>query len=522
MLIIVRYQLSRRLFIIQYMYQHVFSSAGNQLVYTGTSRRTAVDKEKWEVQRRWGITAFLVIVGSAVVILTLHNFKFVTDRFNNLISILSPIITGAVMAYLVNPAYNLIYKYTGILLEKIMTHASNLSEEKAHVVREKLNRKIKSITEKISDNKYTGKTLGKVTDSLTKKQIEDTPLEVKRQKLIARISSITATVFSVLFVLIAVFGLVSMIIPELYKSLSNLYITLRTLDPDEFLKTFEVSSDSNSIGVQVYNKILSFTNDIGITAYLSEELQKSSSSIQNYINNSLLPNLKNIMTSLGIGLLSAVTWIKNFIIGLIIMVYLLNTKSSMLISSRKILFAILPEKFAQSVMDEVKAIDKMFGGFIVGKIVDSFIIGIICFVVLSFMDMPYTMLVSVIVGVTNIIPFFGPFIGAIPSIILILLQEPIKALYFAIFILILQQLDGNIIGPYILRGSTGLSSFWVLFSILLFGGLFGFVGMIIGVPIWAIILQGVKRLTQYLLDKKKVTLDDQGKLVPDNITNAEK
>jgi hypothetical protein len=117
-----------------------------------------VNKEKWEVQKRWGITAFLVIVGSAVVILTLHNFKFVTDRFNNLISILSPIITGAVMAYLVNPAYNLIYKYTGIFLEKIMIHASNLSEEKAHVVREKLNRKIKSITEKISDNKYTGKT----------------------------------------------------------------------------------------------------------------------------------------------------------------------------------------------------------------------------------------------------------------------------------------------------------------------------------------------------------------------------
>ena len=111
-----------------------------------------MDKKKWEVQRRWGITAFLVIVGSAVVILTLHNFKFVTDRFNNLISILSPIITGAVMAYLVNPAYNLIYKYTGMFLEKIMTHASNLSEEKDHVAREKLKKKIKSITDKTSDN----------------------------------------------------------------------------------------------------------------------------------------------------------------------------------------------------------------------------------------------------------------------------------------------------------------------------------------------------------------------------------
>ena len=482
-----------------------------------------MNKEKWEVQKRWGITAFLVIVGSAVVILTLHNFKFVTDRFNNLISILSPIITGAVMAYLVNPAYKLIYKYTGILLEKVMKHASNQSEEKAHIAREKLNKKIKSITDKISVNKYIGKAWEKVSGTLAKTQIEDIPLDVKRQKLIANISSISATVFSVLFVLIAVFGLVLMIIPELVQSLSNLYYTIIRTNPDGVFSNFlKGISEFPIIGESLSNAIQGFINNIDESDNFSVVMQEINNKIEDFTNNSLLPNLRNVISSLGKGIWSAVNWVKNFIIGLIIMVYLLNSKESMLISSRKIIFAILPEKFAQSVLDEVKAIDKMFGGFIVGKIVDSFIIGIICFVVLSFMDMPYTMLVSVIVGVTNIIPFFGPFIGAIPSIILILLQEPIKALYFAIFILILQQLDGNIIGPYILRGSTGLSSFWVLFSILLFGGLFGFVGMIIGVPIWAIILQGVKRLTQHLLDKKKVNLDDQGKLVPDNITNAEK
>ena len=436
-----------------------------------------MNKEKWETQKRWGITAFLVIVGSAFVILTLHNFKIVTDWFNKLIGILSPIITGAVMAYLVNPAYKLIYKYTGKLLDKVIKPSpKHNTENDIH----------------------------------------------KREKFIARVSRISATIFSVLFVLIAVFGLVSMIIPELSKSLGSLYTTLRGLDADDLSEIFEVSSDTHGVGERIYNAILGFTNDTGISAYLAEEVQKSSASIQNYIQNSLLPSLRNIMTSLGIGIWSAVTWVKNFLIGLIVMVYLINSKDSMQISARKILFAILPEKYAQKVLSELKEIDKMFGGFIVGKIIDSFIIGIICFVVLGIMDMPYTMLVSVIVGVTNIIPFFGPFIGAIPSIILILIQSPIKALYFAIFILILQQLDGNIIGPSILHGSTGLSSFWVLFSILLFGGLFGFVGMIVGVPIWAIILQGVKRLTQHLLDKKKLNLDDQGRPIADNITNAEK
>jgi len=161
-------------------------------------------------------------------------------------------------------------------------------------------------------------------------------------------------------------------------------------------------------------------------------------------------------------------------------------------------------------LETFKEIDTMFGGFILGKIIDSLIVGVICFIVLSIMNMPYTMLVSVIVGITNIIPFFGPFIGAIPSIILILISSPIQALYFAVFILILQQVDGNIIGPSILHGSTGISSFWVLFAILLFGGLFGFVGMIVGVPIWGIILKMTDKLTAYLRNKRKIVLDEKG------------
>ena len=151
--------------------------------------------------------------------------------------------------------------------------------------------------------------------------------------------------------------------------------------------------------------------------------------------------------------------------------------------------------------------NKIFGGFISGKLLDSLIIGILCYIGLSFLHMPYTILVSVIVGVTNVIPFFGPYIGAIPSAFLILLVNPQKCIIFIIFILALQQLDGNIIGPKILGDSTGLSAFWVVFSILLGGGLFGFIGMIIGVPTFAVIYYLIKTGVESRLRKKVLPVE---------------
>ena len=142
-----------------------------------------------------------------------------------------------------------------------------------------------------------------------------------------------------------------------------------------------------------------------------------------------------------------------------------------------------------------------------GKIIDSLIIGVLCFVGLGIFRMPYALLVSVIIGVTNVIPFFGPFIGAVPSTILIMLSDPLKGFYFVIFILVLQQIDGNIIGPKILGESTGLSAFWVVFSILLGGGLFGFVGMIMGVPTFALIYYIVQMVISQKLKRKNLPTD---------------
>ena len=163
---------------------------------------------------------------------------------------------------------------------------------------------------------------------------------------------------------------------------------------------------------------------------------------------------------------------------------------------------------ANVILQTVRKSNEIFGGFISGKLLDSAIIGVIAYVVLVIMKMPDAILVAVIVGVTNIIPFFGPFIGAIPSFLIIVLQNPIQGIYFLIFVVILQQIDGNIIGPKILGDSTGLSSFWVVFAILMFGGLWGFPGMLLGVPIMAVIYYVVDRIVQYCLRRRGIPVEE--------------
>ena len=159
---------------------------------------------------------------------------------------------------------------------------------------------------------------------------------------------------------------------------------------------------------------------------------------------------------------------------------------------------------ANMLLHITKKSNEIFSGFLIGKIIDSAIIGVLCFICLSALKMPYTLLVSVIVGVTNVIPFFGPYIGAIPSAVLILLEEPKMGIYFIIFIIVLQQIDGNIIGPKILGNSTGLSAFWVVFAILVGGGLFGIPGMILGVPTFAVIYYIVAMIINQRLEAKNL------------------
>ena len=191
-------------------------------------------------------------------------------------------------------------------------------------------------------------------------------------------------------------------------------------------------------------------------------------------------------------------------IGVIVSVYVLFSKEKFVSQTKKTVYAVFSTRNANAILHLTRKSNEIFGGFIIGKIIDSAIIGVLCFIGISILRMPYVMLVSVIVGVTNVIPFFGPYIGAIPSAVLIMLADPLKGVYFVIFIFLLQQLDGNFIGPKILGNSTGLSAFWVIFSILLGGGLFGFPGMLMGVPTFAVIYYIVQTIVNRRLENKNL------------------
>lgn len=254
-----------------------------------------------------------------------------------------------------------------------------------------------------------------------------------------------------------------------------------------------------------------------IEEFVLQLLGMYSEEFRGYLNTNILPQMEGLVRSLSAGLISFLGILWNFIIGAIISVYVLFNKELFAGQAKKMVYALLSTHNANSFIRDVRFSSDTFLGFISGKIIDSFIIGCICFAGTSLMRTPYAMLVSVIVGVTNIIPFFGPYLGAIPSAVLILMVDPFKCLYFIIFIVILQQVDGNVIGPKILGESTGLSGFWVLFAITVFGGFMGIPGMIIGVPFFAVLYALVRRIANRLLKKRGLPQETEKYLDVDRI-----
>ena len=303
-----------------------------------------------------------------------------------------------------------------------------------------------------------------------------------------RLGGFLGTLASMCLLVAVVVGLISMLIPQLISSIRGVMETL--------------PSSINNLEIWL-EKILADNPDL--EQQVMQHYGAAADYLQNWLTNVVVPNIYRIIGSVSSGVVLVVRAVFDILIGLIVMVYLLNMKEKLLAQAKMIIYGVFPLKIANQVIEEGRYVHQVFGGFIIGKLLDSLIIGLICFVLLGFANMPYVLLVSVIVGVTNVIPFFGPFIGAIPSAFLILLSDPMKCLYFLIFVLLLQQFDGNILGPKILGDSTGLSSFWVLFSILLFGGLMGFVGMIIGVPTFAVMYRLVTEFTTWRLGKKALS-----------------
>ncbi len=286
-----------------------------------------------------------------------------------------------------------------------------------------------------------------------------------------------AITLSMITGVLIVYVLIMMILPELWRNIISL-VALLPARTEAFIDWLT----------------LTFADNKTVMQFINESYATLQATLNDWLKNTLMPWLQDLLGGVGVGVMSAITTAKNLIIGLFAAVYLLASRKKFGRQAKMLLYSSMKSSWADIVMEEICYADRMFGGFINGKILDSAIIGVICYVCCLLFRFPNPLLISAIIGVTNVIPFFGPFLGAIPAAILILLQNPIQSIWFLLFIFVLQQLDGNYIGPKILGNITGLNSFWVLFSILLFGGLWSFTGMIIAVPLFAVIYDVARKL----------------------------
>jgi len=389
-------------------------------------------REKYNVYFRWGITVFSIIASAILFFFFVFRMNVILGFLGKMTDILTPIILGAAIAYLINPLVTVTDRYLFSFC--------------------------------------------------------------KRCHLPAKVSGFISMAISItlwLGLLIAGISLLfSMIVPELYSSIVKLAGDFRTYV---------------TVIINFVNEHLQ--NNPEISKYLEEVLTTLTNSLYNWVNNELIIQAQNIMSKLTVGISWVVSLVTDLVVSLIVSVYLLISKKRFIGQLKKLLYVFFKPDTANASLSIFRQVNKIFGGFISGKLIDSLIIGILCFIGVSILKMPYPLLISVIVGVTNVIPFFGPFIGAIPSAFLVLIIDPGKCLIFIIFIFLLQQLDGNVIGPAILGDSTGVSPFWIIVSILVGGGLFGFVGMLLGVPTFAVLYYLVKTFSEYYLKKKHLPTD---------------
>ncbi len=308
----------------------------------------------------------------------------------------------------------------------------------------------------------------------------------KQRKKLCRTISVTLTAIFAIFILSS---LLYFILPSLRDSI------------------FDIASKSEGWIANLEEFSTKFLkNNPRVSEFIQEQLDSIQSYAADFLNE-IKPEITSFIQKFTVGFINILIGIKDFIIGFIVSIYLLVSKEKLLAQLKKVFIAVFSKKTCRQMSVIYHRSNKLFSGFIGGKIIDSFIIGVLCFIGMSFLNMEYVVFISFIIGVTNIIPFFGPFIGAIPSGLLILLAQPNKLIPFLIFVLLLQQFDGNILGPRILGDSTGLPAFWVLFAIFLGGGLFGFIGMLLGVPTFALIYSLIRSYVETKLESKHLPSD---------------
>ncbi|MBO6149478.1 MAG: AI-2E family transporter [Lachnospiraceae bacterium] len=385
----------------------------------------------------WGLTAFFVVVASILFTFAVFNYPIFWEGYSSILRIISPVINGFLIAYLMIPVMN------------------RLELRILPFIMEKLNIK-------------TG----------------------EKGKRRMRILSIALTL---IMVLLLITGFFSLVVPQLVSSIQ----TIASSFP-------QYINNLQKMGNDIFKSYPNLEQSINDNMDLIEEQLAE-------LQHRLLPYMNRAISYVSSSIMKSLSFLWNIVLGLIISIYIMSIKEKFIAQARKCIYALTHSKSAaMDILNELHFINKTFGSYIVSSIVDSLIIGGICFVACLFLQIPFPVLVGVVVGVTNIIPFFGPFMGAIPCALIILMIEPIKSVYFLIMILILQQCDGNIIKPKLFGDSTGLPGFWVIVSIMIGGGLFGIPGMYLGVPVCAILYhEARKRINKRLMLKGLPTDTDK-------------
>lgn len=374
---------------------------------------------------KWGLTALTVIFISILLVVIFTNLPGFFALLQSIGKIISPLIYGIVIAFLLNPVMNFVHdRLCPILARRGVKRAETLSRA-------------------------------------------------------------IAIIFAFVFGGLIVYAFFAMLLPQLYVSVMSIVDSA----PGYYQKL-----EGWAVNVLEDNPELQ--------TYVEKALDTAQSYVHKWIETSLLSDMQKLLTTLTTSVMSLVNLVTNLIIGFVASIYILWSKTTFQAQAKKIVVATFKPSAANHLLELGSNINRIFSGFIIGKIIDSAIIGVLCYIVMCIMKMPYTALISTIVGVTNVIPVFGPLIGLLPSALIILLVNPLQSFYFVIFIIILQQIDGNVIGPKILGNTVGISGFWVLISITFAASIFGFTGMLLGVPVFAVIYLIISDIVNSALRRK--------------------
>ncbi len=408
-------------------------------------------KYRWDKKYLyWGMTAFLAAAATCVFFLLLSNISVIAGTAGTFLGILTPVLYGFIIAYVLSPVATFIEKPC---LRRLFYTIQDKKRERF----------------------------------LQKHPGEEPPPKTFPVRRVARVLSVT---FTMLLALALVIGIIWILLPEMIKTITLLVENI----PSYLDNITKWISEILANYPEAEQYVLSFTNG------LSDMLNK-------WLSTELLPSMNNVWVLITSNVMTIINVFLNLLLGFVIAIYFLNGKELFAAQFKKIAYCLFKKRTANKMISTVRDIHKSFGHFITGTLINAFIVGAMYIVVLNIFNMEYAILISVIMGLTCIIPFFGPFIGAVPCVLLLLLADPWQCLYFIIIMIIIQQLDGNVISPKIIGDSTGLSSFWVIFGMLVGQGIFGFAGLIIGIPMFAVIYAFVKGRVVHGLQRKELPED---------------